>query len=96
MRALGDVDAFPASDLGLLKNSGIDSPRALTERAQAWRPWRAYAAMYLWQGDAELSVTGSVGAIQEDDSTTKRNSYRQSDSTFEESLHGSNVELCRG
>ena len=96
MRALGDVDAFPASDLGLLKNSGIDSPRALTERAQAWRPWRAYAAMYLWQGDPELSVTGSVGAIQEDVSTTKRNSYRQSDSTFEESLHGSNVELCRG
>jgi AraC family transcriptional regulator, regulatory protein of adaptative response / DNA-3-methyladenine glycosylase II len=49
MRALGDPDAFPASDLGLLKAAGISSPRRLEEMAEAWRPWRSYAAMYLWQ-----------------------------------------------
>ncbi|MGD0435285.1 MAG: Ada metal-binding domain-containing protein [Bryobacteraceae bacterium] len=49
MRALGDPDAFPASDLGLLKASGLASPRRLEEIAEAWRPWRSYAAMHLWE-----------------------------------------------
>ena len=49
MRALADPDAFPASDLGLLKAVGLTSERRLAEMAEAWRPWRAYAAMYLWQ-----------------------------------------------
>jgi 3-methyladenine DNA glycosylase/8-oxoguanine DNA glycosylase len=49
MRALGDPDAFPASDLGLLKAAGLTSQRKLAETAEAWRPWRSYAAMYLWQ-----------------------------------------------
>jgi AraC family transcriptional regulator of adaptative response / DNA-3-methyladenine glycosylase II len=48
MRALGEPDAFPAADLGLLRASGADSPRQLEQRAEQWRPWRAYAAMYLW------------------------------------------------
>ena len=43
----GEPDAFPASDLGLRK--ATDSTAAqLTKRAERWRPWRAYAAMYLW------------------------------------------------
>lgn len=49
MRALGDPDAFPASDLGLLKAAGVSSARRLEEIAEAWRPWRSYAAMYLWE-----------------------------------------------
>ncbi len=49
MRALRWPDAFPAGDLGLLKSLGETSPRRLLEAAAAWRPWRAYAAMYLWQ-----------------------------------------------
>ncbi len=49
MRALGDPDAFPASDLGLLKAAGVASPRRLQEMAEAWRPWRSYAALYLWE-----------------------------------------------
>ena len=49
MRALGDPDAFPASDLGLLKASRAASPRKLDELAEQWRPWRSYAAMYLWE-----------------------------------------------
>ena len=47
MRALKDPDAFPAGDLGLLKAAG-GSPADLESRAEAWRPWRAYAAMLLW------------------------------------------------
>jgi AraC family transcriptional regulator of adaptative response / DNA-3-methyladenine glycosylase II len=52
MRALKYPDAFPASDLGLLRAFDGEGPRLkareLLERAEAWRPWRAYAAMLLW------------------------------------------------
>jgi AraC family transcriptional regulator of adaptative response / DNA-3-methyladenine glycosylase II len=52
MRALGEPDAFPASDLGLRRALGKSgeplTPAALLHRAEAWRPWRAYAAMCLW------------------------------------------------
>ncbi len=44
MRGLGDPDAFPATDLGLaraLAALGRPDPRR-------WRPWRSYAAQYLW------------------------------------------------
>jgi AraC family transcriptional regulator, regulatory protein of adaptative response / DNA-3-methyladenine glycosylase II len=51
MRALGDPDAFPASDLGVragARHAGLpDEARALTARAAAWRPWRSYAVQYL-------------------------------------------------
>jgi AraC family transcriptional regulator of adaptative response / DNA-3-methyladenine glycosylase II len=52
MRALGEPDAFPASDLGILKalQEGPDRPtgKQASTRAENWRPWRAYACMYLW------------------------------------------------
>jgi 3-methyladenine DNA glycosylase/8-oxoguanine DNA glycosylase len=53
MRALGDSDAFPSGDTSLLRALGVESPGALERRPQAWRPWRAYAAMYLWTVDGE-------------------------------------------
>jgi AraC family transcriptional regulator of adaptative response / DNA-3-methyladenine glycosylase II len=49
MRALGWPDAFPDGDLGLAKALGEPSARALRAAAEGWRPWRAYAAMYLWE-----------------------------------------------
>ena len=55
MRALGDPDAFPAEDIVLRKAVELGqtlSARALRERAQAWRPWRAYSVMYLWKKSA--------------------------------------------
>jgi AraC family transcriptional regulator of adaptative response / DNA-3-methyladenine glycosylase II len=56
MRALREPDAFPASDLGLLRamrrHLARPSPARLLRRAERWRPWRAYAAMLLWLGDA--------------------------------------------
>ncbi len=52
MRALGDSDAFPSTDLGLIKAASVGpkriTPAALRDRSQVWRPWRAYAAMCLW------------------------------------------------
>ena len=52
MRALGDPDTFLASDLGIKKAGvrlGIGSnPRAISEHAAAWRPWRSYATHQLW------------------------------------------------
>ena len=44
MRALGEPDAFPDTDLALRKAV----PDGLLERSAQWRPWRAYGAMYLW------------------------------------------------
>jgi len=52
MRALYWPDAFSASDPALQRAVGVESPRALRARAEAWRPWRAYAALHLGlQGD---------------------------------------------
>jgi AraC family transcriptional regulator, regulatory protein of adaptative response / DNA-3-methyladenine glycosylase II len=52
MRGLGDPDAFPAADLGVLlaaKLVGLPKDvRALTEHSARWRPWRSYAAQHLW------------------------------------------------
>jgi AraC family transcriptional regulator of adaptative response / DNA-3-methyladenine glycosylase II len=52
MRALGDPDAFTATDLGVraaAKALGLPSaPKPLTAAAAGWRPWRAYAVQHLW------------------------------------------------
>ena len=52
MRALGEPDAFPASDLGIMKALQEGDTRPTVKQVlactEAWRPWRAYAAIYLW------------------------------------------------
>ncbi|WP_165231005.1 AlkA N-terminal domain-containing protein [Aquisphaera insulae] len=48
LRALRWTDAFPASDLALVRAAGASSPRDLARMAEAWRPWRGYAAIALW------------------------------------------------
>jgi AraC family transcriptional regulator of adaptative response / DNA-3-methyladenine glycosylase II len=58
LRALRETDAFPASDIGLLRAAANPdglrpTPAALLARAEAWRPWRAYAAQHLWAADAD-------------------------------------------
>ena len=53
---VGEADAFPGSDLGLrraierLARLGGTTVRDATHVADAWRPWRALAAVHLWQG----------------------------------------------
>jgi len=61
MRALREPDAFPAADVGLLRAmSGPDgnrpTPLGLLARAEAWRPWRAYAAQHLWSSARATTV----------------------------------------
>src|SRR5206468_11109779 len=62
LRAAREPDAFPSSDVGLLRGAAIartavtragerPTPAALHAYAERWRPWRAYAAHYLWAAD---------------------------------------------
>jgi AraC family transcriptional regulator of adaptative response / DNA-3-methyladenine glycosylase II len=53
MRALAWPDAFPHSDYGVMKALGVDDPRQALAAGEAWRPWRAYAVMHLWQSLAK-------------------------------------------
>ena len=55
LRALGETDALPAGDLGLLRLLALTNSRELEERSEAWRPWRAYATIYLWHGHEDSS-----------------------------------------
>jgi 3-methyladenine DNA glycosylase/8-oxoguanine DNA glycosylase len=55
MRTLGDRDAFPASDLGVIKALRVLAPQGdritlpeITALGERWRPWRAYATLHLW------------------------------------------------
>ncbi|MFL6292116.1 MAG: DNA-3-methyladenine glycosylase family protein [Thermoanaerobaculia bacterium] len=53
MRTLGDRDAFPAADLGVIKAlrallAEQPSPARIAALAESWRPWRAYATLHLW------------------------------------------------
>lgn len=50
MRAFGEPDAFPSADRGLMRGASMPSAWQLEKGSQAWRPWRAYAAMLLWRG----------------------------------------------
>jgi AraC family transcriptional regulator of adaptative response / DNA-3-methyladenine glycosylase II len=61
MRAFREPDAFPEADLGLLRaleRGGVrPTPAELLRRAERWRPWRAYAALHLWNGEPDRPVT---------------------------------------
>jgi len=62
LRALGAPDAFPAGDLGLRRalavGGALPTPAALLRRAEAWRPWRGYAAIHLWIANtSQFSLT---------------------------------------
>lgn len=53
LRALRETDAFPATDVALLRsaanmNGTRPTSASLLHRAESWRPWRAYAAQHLW------------------------------------------------
>lgn len=69
MRALSHPDAFPADDLVLqqaiaatpaadARHAGRTGARVLAARAEAWRPWRAYAALHLWRDARPPPATG--------------------------------------
>jgi len=53
MRALAWPDAFPHTDLGVMKALGMKDARRVLAAGEAWRPWRAYAVMHLWNSLAK-------------------------------------------
>jgi AraC family transcriptional regulator of adaptative response / DNA-3-methyladenine glycosylase II len=58
IRALRDPDAFPATDVALVRGLAAltatkPTAAALSQRAEQWRPWRAYAAQYLWAASSK-------------------------------------------
>jgi hypothetical protein len=55
--AMREMDAFPVKDIGILRGAEAvtgtrPSPNDLLLQAEAWRPWRAYAAQHLWAADS--------------------------------------------
>ncbi len=62
MRALGEPDAFPVENIDLCQTFFVADRKALVRRSEAWRPWRAYATMYLWNDGPEPRVyAGRMG-----------------------------------
>ena len=66
MRAIREPDAFPAADVGLLRamtppGGARPTPAELLARAEAWRPWRAYAALHLWTAGPSAAATTDPG-----------------------------------
>ncbi len=62
LRALREMDAFPATDIGLLRGAAridreLSTSTRLLHRAESWRPWRAYAAQHLWAADNPVIST---------------------------------------
>ena len=49
MRALAWPDAFPHPDVAVLKAMREANGRRALQRAERWRPWRAYAVLHLWK-----------------------------------------------
>jgi AraC family transcriptional regulator of adaptative response / DNA-3-methyladenine glycosylase II len=70
MRVRGDPDAIPVSDLGLRRAmERLGEPAdlgSLTRRAELWRPWRAYAALHLWNTLAVAAAVDAGSALQPD------------------------------
>jgi len=67
MRALGDPDAFLPGDLGVRRAAealGLDpTPRRLAAHAERWRPWRAYAVLYLWHSLSAVPTQRHAEAV---------------------------------
>ncbi len=67
LRAVREMDAFPATDIGILRGAAsIDGTKVtvtnLLDRAESWRPWRAYAAQHLWAADGNKVANRSLVA----------------------------------
>jgi AraC family transcriptional regulator of adaptative response / DNA-3-methyladenine glycosylase II len=67
LRAMREMDAFPSTDIGLLRSiarldAQCSTASRLELRAESWRPWRAYAAQHLWTADATAAAARRLHA----------------------------------
>ena len=62
VRALREPDAIPSLDPDLAQALGVASASEVEERSEAWRPWRAYAAIYLWRFGHGISAREDASA----------------------------------
>jgi AraC family transcriptional regulator, regulatory protein of adaptative response / DNA-3-methyladenine glycosylase II len=80
LRGLRQPDAFPANDVGILRGAAASGVRptatALLVRAEAWRPWRAYAAQHLWAADAARHQGRPLGPALPDGAPGVCSGYR--------------------
>jgi len=87
MRAMREPDAFPASDLVVRRERGPSlSGAALRARAERWRPWRAYAAVYLWKAAAEDRLSAALGASDAAPGRRRENGRRGAPARREERM----------
>lgn len=63
MRAIREPDAFPALDPDIARVLSLSDPAEIEARSQPWRPWRAYAAMYLWSSGAEFTGRRNTSSL---------------------------------
>jgi AraC family transcriptional regulator, regulatory protein of adaptative response / DNA-3-methyladenine glycosylase II len=62
MRALAWPDAFPHTDLGVMKAMKLTDPKRVLAAAERWRPWRAYAVMHLWESLGKKIEAETIGS----------------------------------
>lgn len=75
MRALHHPDAFPGDDLGVKKALGLRGAAA-EARSDAWRPWRSYAVMHLWESLGD----GPAKAVERGGDAARSGTLRRKDS----------------
>jgi AraC family transcriptional regulator of adaptative response / DNA-3-methyladenine glycosylase II len=62
IRNLREPDAFPSADRNLARALALGSSSEFEHRSLAWRPWRAYAAIYLWTFAGEIGALGNAAS----------------------------------
>jgi len=77
MRALREPDAFPSADHGFARTLGLATSRELERRSLAWRPWRAYAAIYLLSFPNDFRMRGNALASARKKAPARKAAFRQ-------------------
>jgi AraC family transcriptional regulator of adaptative response / DNA-3-methyladenine glycosylase II len=76
LRALGEPDAFPSGDLVLRQAASVNcTPLTSSEleiRAEAWRPWRGYAVIHLWQARRDMLLENRADQVRKRPVTVRR------------------------
>ncbi len=74
MRALRWPDAFPKEDIAVQKSLGGISAKQAEVRSQAWRPWRSYAVLHLWNSAAAHAPSVAQARSKKEKSPWRRKS----------------------